>query len=114
MCHMSGVICHVSGVTSQVSGVRGHMSGDFLFCFLNGGAYRGRVCYQQGLPRLVFKFYDNFCKGQVKTKVTEEYILYLEDQGNNSTTSIPHHLAFFHQNEDPVEGLQLKRNRSVS
>ena len=41
MCHVS---CHVSCVTCHVSRVTCHMS---IFFF-------GRVCYQRGLPRLVF------------------------------------------------------------
>ena len=41
---MSRVMCHVSHVTF------------FLFLFGQfGEAYRWRVCYQRGLPRLVFK-----------------------------------------------------------
>ena len=47
MCHMSPVTCHMSRVTCHI----------FLFFyttfFFNGGASWLRVCYQQGLPRLV-------------------------------------------------------------
>ena len=42
MCHMSRVTCHMS---------------QFFFYFFfgqSGEAYRWRVCYQRGLPRLVF------------------------------------------------------------
>ena len=46
-CHMSHVTCHVSHVTLQMSRVKCHMS-------QSGEAYRWRVCYQRGLPRLVF------------------------------------------------------------
>ena len=38
MCHMSHVVCHMS--QQQQNGQ-------------SGGASRSRVCYQQGLPRLV-------------------------------------------------------------
>ena len=47
ICHMSCVTCHVSHVMCHVSGVKCHF-------FLSGGASLGRVCYQQGLPCLVF------------------------------------------------------------
>ena len=57
MCHVSHVTCHVSHVTCYLS----HVNVFFvcLFFFLqqkfgkSGGASRGRVCYQRGLPRLV-------------------------------------------------------------
>ena len=49
---------HVLYVTCQVSGVRCHMSGLFSFLFFffgqSGGACLWRVCYQRGLPRLIF------------------------------------------------------------
>ena len=61
MCHVSGVRCHVSGVTCQVSRVRFHVSGvtchnffSFFFFGQSGGTSRWRVCYQRGLPRLVY------------------------------------------------------------
>ena len=44
---MSNVTCHVSGVTCLIS---------LFFIFLQrGGTSQWRVCYQLGLPRLVFK-----------------------------------------------------------
>ena len=48
---------NMSCVRCQVSGVMCHMSHDTFFSFFfgqSGKAYRWRVCYQQGLPRLVF------------------------------------------------------------
>ena len=51
MCQVSGVTCHVSCVTCNVSRVTCQMS----FFWQNGGACRGRVCYQWGLPRLFKK-----------------------------------------------------------
>ena len=72
-CHMSGVICqalcvrcHLSGVRCQVSGVRYHVSGvrchmSHFFVTQNRGASWWRVCYQQGLPHLVFSHCDPFC-----------------------------------------------------
>ena len=55
------VMCHVSGVTFHVSRVTCHVSNaNFIFLFIIfflgqlGEAYRWRVCYQRGLPRLVF------------------------------------------------------------
>ena len=52
--HVSPVTCHVSHVTCHVSPVTCHMS--FVFClFLQiGGTSRWRVCYQRGLPCLIF------------------------------------------------------------
>ena len=47
MCHMSGVMCHVSRVMCHIffGGGGGGQS---------GGASRWKVCYQRGLPCLVF------------------------------------------------------------
>ena len=58
ICHMSHVMWHVSRVTCHMSSVTCHMS-QFLFFYLcffrhSGGASWWGVCYQQGLPRLVF------------------------------------------------------------
>ena len=50
MCHMSHVTCHMSRVTCHVSCVTCHMS--HFFSSLE--VYWWRVCYQRGLPRLVF------------------------------------------------------------
>ena len=47
-CHVSCVRCHVSGVMCKVSSVT------FLFFLQSGGASWRRVCYQGGLPRLVY------------------------------------------------------------
>ena len=47
-CHVSHVTCHLSRFTFRMS----HLTCNFFFrqrC----GAYRWKVCYQQGLPRLV-------------------------------------------------------------
>ena len=44
--YVSHVTCHVSPVTCHVS---------FKKIGQSGGASRWRVCYQRGLPRLVFK-----------------------------------------------------------
>ena len=55
-CHMSHVTCHMSHVTCHMSHVTCHMSRFiYLFFFFRkiGEAYRWRVCYQRGLPRLV-------------------------------------------------------------
>ena len=58
---MSRVTCHVSHVTCHMSRVTCH---NFLFFFgKSGEAYRWRVCYQRGLPRLVFNLF-NFFSGQ--------------------------------------------------
>ena len=53
--HVSHVMCHVSYVMSYVSRVTCHMSGLMSRFFLQIiGASRLRVCYQLGLPYLVF------------------------------------------------------------
>ena len=49
-CHVSCVTCHVSHVTCHMSRVMFFSS----FFGQSGEAYRWRVCYQWGLPRLVF------------------------------------------------------------
>ena len=49
--HVSHVTCQASHVTSQVSRVRCLVSQVFFIV----GAIRWRICYQPGLPRLVFK-----------------------------------------------------------
>ena len=49
MDNVSHVKCHVSHVTC-------HMSGVFLFCCLNGGASRWRVCYQRAYPVWFMKY----------------------------------------------------------
>ena len=57
---MSHVMCHVSCVTCHMSHVMCHMSFFFFFIFSSfffgtkWWSYRRRVCYQRGLPRLVF------------------------------------------------------------
>ena len=60
MCQMSRVTCHVSCVMCHVSHVTCHVSQvtHILFYFISFSqsceASRWRVCYQQGLPHLVF------------------------------------------------------------
>ena len=57
-CHMSNVTCHMSRVMCHMSHVMCHMTHFILFFLLffrqSGEAYRWRVCYQRGLPLLVF------------------------------------------------------------
>ena len=58
-CHVSHVTCHMSRVMCHVSRVTCHVSHVFIFLFLiflgqSGEAYPWRVCYQRGLPRLVY------------------------------------------------------------
>ena len=57
---MSHVTCHVSRVTCHMSRVTCHVSHVIFFIFFlqSGEAYRWRVCYQRGLPRLVFFLSD--------------------------------------------------------
>ena len=52
MCHLSRVTCHMSRVACQVSQVIIIL---IFFFGQSGEAYRWRVCYQRGLPRLVLK-----------------------------------------------------------
>ena len=96
-CHMSHVTCHASRVKCQVSCVTCHMS-HFSSSFFGqkGEAYRwrvsnqwglprlvlillqsdlpsqGRVCYQQGLPRLVF-FYKTLPYARTKRRSAKKY-----------------------------------------
>ena len=56
MCHIACVMCHMSCITYHVSHVMSHMSKKeeeeekgYI-----GGASWWRVCYQRGLPCLVF------------------------------------------------------------
>ena len=52
-CHKSCVMCHMSCVTCNLAQVTcSHVTCHFFFTI--GGASRGRVCYQQGLPGLVY------------------------------------------------------------
>ena len=61
---MSHVMCHVSHVTCHVSCVTCHNFFYLFFYFFifgqSGEAYRWRVCYQRGLPRLVFIVFHHF------------------------------------------------------
>ena len=51
MCYVSHVMCHMSDVTCHNYLI---LFIFFLFFGQSGEAYRWRVCYQQGLPRLVY------------------------------------------------------------
>ena len=50
-CQVSGVTCHVSHVTCHLSNVTCQI---FFLVGQSGEASQGRVCYQRGLPRLVY------------------------------------------------------------
>ena len=54
MCHMSCVTCQVSGVTCHVSGIPCQLLNVIFFVGQSGVAWQWRVCYQRGLPCLVF------------------------------------------------------------
>ena len=57
--NMSHVACHVSPVTCHMSRVTCHVSHATFFLLLQScEAYWWRVCYQRGLPRLVFSSHD--------------------------------------------------------
>ena len=61
-CHVSHVTCHMSRATCHVAHVMCHMSSvtcHIYFFWQSGEAYRWRVCFQRGLPRLVFKNIGN-------------------------------------------------------
>ena len=54
-CHMSRVTCHMSPVTCHISCVRFFLNLFIYFFWVQSGeASQGRVCYQRGLPHLVF------------------------------------------------------------
>ena len=60
-------MCHISHVMCQVSYVMCH------FFVQSGGASRGRVCYQRGLPRVVFGVPEVIYTRQETKKGTERY-----------------------------------------
>ena len=67
---MSHVMCHVSHVTYINIFIY------FIFFGQRGEAYRWRVCYQRGLPRLVLIYLDN--KDSVVLRLlNEKYIALL-------------------------------------
>jgi hypothetical protein len=84
-CHVSRVTCHVSRVTCHMSRVTCHVFFFFFFNFFffffffgkSGEAYRGRVCYQRGLPRLVF-----LDQGSAKEKATPSERIRKGEQSN--------------------------------
>ena len=55
-CHVSHVTCHMSHVTCHISHVTCHI----FFFWQSGEAYRWRVCYQRGLPRLVLTLHGEW------------------------------------------------------
>ena len=59
MCHMSHVTCHVSHITSKFFF---HLKKKLSLKIIgpSGGTSWWRVCYQRGLPRLVYIFPDLF------------------------------------------------------
>ena len=68
MCHMLHITCHVSHVTYHMSRVTCHVShvtiNIIIYIFLggqSGKAYRWRVGYQRGLPRLVSYIRVKYC-----------------------------------------------------
>ena len=69
-------MCQVSRVMCQVAHVRCHMSHLFFYFFIffqSGGAIRWRVCYQWGLPRLVYQYFSkpSRCQQVMDTKKTK-------------------------------------------
>ena len=73
MCHVSRVMCHLSPVMCHLSHVQKKFSNfntkkkHFIKIGQKDGASRWRVCYQRGLPRLV---YQTFIIQIVKIAVT--------------------------------------------
>ena len=68
-CHISHVRCQVSGVWCQVSHIK-KKNGQ------RGGASRLRVCYQQGLSRLVFEVLENITKQLKNIMCLETLVAY--------------------------------------
>ena len=54
-CHMSCVTCHISHVTYNISNKNKKKQKNGI----SGGASRWKVCYQCGLPRLIFLSIQN-------------------------------------------------------
>ena len=69
--HMSRVTCHMSRVTCHMS----HITIFFFFFGQRGEAYWWRVCYQRGLPRLVFKAFMNISSKQLHSQTIRAEIL---------------------------------------
>ena len=110
-CHVSHVMCHVSHVTCHVSRVTCHVSHViYLFIFYlffgqSGEAYRWRVCYQRGLPRLVFTHtaYYNYLVLQTLT----EYII----QAFNNHFSISCNVKRLWKKEEENTGVEDKNGK---
>ena len=85
-CHMSHVTCHMSHVTCPVS----HVNLFFIF-FLgqSGAAYRWRVCYQRGLPRLVYNLNDFMIKKLIRRDIEG---LLIEPRQRQQTTMANHNI----------------------
>ena len=86
MCHVSPVTCHLSPVMCHMSHVP-CQNNFFVYIFFfffsqskkigkSGGAGQGRVCFQQGLPCLVFISYDIYPKYD-NLQEEDEYLLLL-------------------------------------
>ena len=69
---MLSVTCHMSCVTCQVSHIICHMYFSFLLFFGQRGEAYWRLLYQQGLPRLVFKFSPTRPSGPSWSSSSEE------------------------------------------
>ena len=82
MCHMSDITCYVSHVRCHVSGVTCQVScvtfSFFLFFLLlfegSGGTSCWRVCYQRGLPRLVFNDLRNILQVWKHLNISQTYL----------------------------------------
>ena len=59
-CHMSCATCCLSCVTYRMSCVKSHIFSSSFYTGQIGEAYGCRVCYQRGLPRLVYHPQDKF------------------------------------------------------
>ena len=88
MCLMLCVTCHVSRVTCHVSHVTICFSS--FFFRQSGDAYRWRVCYQRGLPRLVLRlFLKWYCLVSLQIYLNDSSLIH---HGKKCLSSVTHGL----------------------
>ena len=100
---MSGVMCHVSHVTC-------HILFYFSFSFFgqNCGASRWRVCYQRGLPRLVFTFGGCFLDLILILYKLKVFLQWCIDLGYCFYVPLLHHHLQFNHNIRSCVSNQIK------
>ena len=93
----------LSHVTCDISHVTCHVSLFFFFFGLSGEAYRWRVCYQRGLPRLVSCITQNL--------VVSVLYYNLPFFSNVETQVVMDGLFWYYNNSSPWPNTNLSRTR---